>query len=159
MDEASVFQKIHTDALDKLADANIITGYFRDRIKELLNNKKDFPKGRKYVLDLLAMEHDLQNMGKKRWCYNVICMTSLLYFPAAISARTSLSACSRSRVLLPSSSYTTVCASIATDPVRILPRRCAIFPLYLFLTLSYTSFPLLSPLMKSYKLKRCRSLV
>ena len=65
MDEASVFQKIHTDALDKLADANIITGYFRDRIKELLNNKKDFPKGRKYVLDLLAMEHDLQNTGKK----------------------------------------------------------------------------------------------
>ena len=37
----------------------------RDRIKELLNNKKDFPKGRKYVLDLLAMEHDLQNTGKK----------------------------------------------------------------------------------------------
>ena len=65
MDEASVFQKIHTDALDKLADANIITGYFRDRIKELLNNKKDSPKGRKYVLDLLAMEHDLQNTGKK----------------------------------------------------------------------------------------------
>jgi len=65
MDESSVFQKIHAEALDKLVDANVITGYIRDKIKELLNNKKEFNRGRKFVLDLLAMEHELVNQLKK----------------------------------------------------------------------------------------------
>ena len=62
--ETSVFQKIHAEALDKLVDAGIITSYCRDNIKELLNSKKEFAKGRKYVLDLLAMEHELMTAKK-----------------------------------------------------------------------------------------------
>ena len=58
------FQKIHVEALDKLVDAGIITSCCRDKIKVLLNSKKEFSKGRKYVLDLLAMEHELMTSKK-----------------------------------------------------------------------------------------------
>ena len=62
--ETSVFQKIHAEALNELVDAGIITSYCRDKIKELLTSKKEFAKGRKYVLELLAMEHELMTAKK-----------------------------------------------------------------------------------------------
>ena len=57
---------MHIGAFEKLVEGNIITPFFKDKIKDLLNNDKDFNKGRKVVLELLTIEHELRNESKSK---------------------------------------------------------------------------------------------